>query len=145
MRVPDITIFPLLAAAGGFADPHPAMILPFGLMLLAIARMPYLHRHRWEAHYPKVAVALGAVTVAYYLLVLRQGGRMLHVAHEFAGFMALLGSLFVVAGRIHIRMKGEAKPWVNCLFLLIGAVLADVVGMTGASMLLILPWIRMNK
>src|SRR5688500_291190 len=70
---------------------------------------------------------------------------MLHVAHEYISFIALIGSLFVVAGGIHIDVKGEAKPWVNCLFLFIGAALANVIGTTGASMLLIRPWIRMNK
>jgi Na+/H+ antiporter NhaD/arsenite permease-like protein len=138
-------VSPLLATQGVSLGPNPAMILPFGLMLLAIALMPYVHRHWWEAHYPKVAAALGAVTVACYLLVLHQGGRMLHVAHEYASFIALIGSLFVVAGGIHIRVKGEAKPWVNCVFLLIGAVLSNLIGTTGASMLLIRPWIRMNK
>jgi Na+/H+ antiporter NhaD/arsenite permease-like protein len=33
----------------------------------------------------------------------------------------------------------------NVVFLLIGAVIANVIGTTGASMLLIRPWIRMNK
>jgi Na+/H+ antiporter NhaD/arsenite permease-like protein len=92
-----------------------------------------------------VAAALGAVTVAYYLFVLGQGGRMLHVAHEYGSFIALIGSLFVVAGGIHIRVKGEARPAMNCVFLFIGAVLANLIGTTGASMLLIRPWIRMNK
>jgi len=145
MSASGTTLVPLLAAGGSVTEPHPAMILPFGLLLLAIALMPYLRRHWWEAHYPKVAAALGAVTVAYYLLVLRQGGRMLQVAHEYASFIALIGSLFVVAGGIHIRVKGEARPRGNCVFLFIGAVLSNLIGTTGASMLLIRPWIRMNK
>jgi hypothetical protein len=44
-------------------DPHPAMILPFVVMLLAIALMPFIHKHWWEHHYPKVAVGLGLITV----------------------------------------------------------------------------------
>jgi Na+/H+ antiporter NhaD/arsenite permease-like protein len=57
----------------------------------------------------------------------------------------MVGSLFIVSGGIHIGVKGEATPAVNCLFLLIGAVLANLIGTTGASMVLIRPWIRMNK
>jgi Na+/H+ antiporter NhaD/arsenite permease-like protein len=60
-------------------------------------------------------------------------------------FIVLIGSLFVVAGGIHIGVKGEVKPWVNCVFLLIGAIIANIIGTTGASMLLVRPWIRMNK
>jgi Na+/H+ antiporter NhaD/arsenite permease-like protein len=145
MSVPTTSSNLLLAAGGGTVDPHPAMILPFGLMLLAIALMPYVHRHWWELHHPKVAAMLGGVTLLYYLLVLRQGGRMLQVAHEYASFIALIGSLFVVTGGIHIRVKGQARPWVNCVFLFVGALLANLIGTTGASILLIRPWIRMNK
>ena len=134
----------MLAAAVG-QEPHPAMIVPFALMLLAIALMPFIHQHWWERHYPKVAMTLGAVTSLYYVFVLGNSGRMLHVGYEYVSFIALVGSLFVVSGGIHIDVKGEAKPWVNCLLLFVGAVLANVIGTTGASMLLIRPWIRMNK
>jgi Na+/H+ antiporter NhaD/arsenite permease-like protein len=90
-------------------------------------------------------VSLGAVTTIYYVAFLGNAGRMLHVAHEYVSFITLIGSLFIVAGGIHIDVKGEARPWNNCLFLFFGAVLANVIGTTGASMLLIRPWMRMNK
>jgi Na+/H+ antiporter NhaD/arsenite permease-like protein len=61
------------------------------------------------------------------------------------GFMALIGSLYIISGGINIRVKGEATPTANVAFLLIGATIANVIGTTGASMLLIRPWIRMNK
>ncbi len=64
---------------------------------------------------------------------------------EYASFIVLVGSLYVVAGGIHIGVKGEATPLVNSLFLAIGAVLSNILGTTGASMLLIRPWIRMNR
>ena len=51
----------------------------------------------------------------------------------------------MVSGGIYIRVKGEATPTRNCLYLIVGAVLANVLGTTGASMMLIRPWIRMNK
>ena len=136
--------FPTLIAAATI-EPHPAMMVPFALMLLSIAVMPFIHAKWWHHHYPKVAVILGSLVAAYYFFVLKNGGRMLHVAYEYVSFIALIGSLFVVSGGIHIRVKGEAKPWVNCFFLLVGAILANIIGTTGASMLLIRPWIRMNK
>jgi Na+/H+ antiporter NhaD/arsenite permease-like protein len=136
---------PLLAAAGTAPDPHPAMMLPFALLLAAIALGPFVNKHWWEHHYHHVALGLGTITTLYYVLALNAPGRMLHVGHEYVSFIALIGSLFVVSGGIHIRVKGEATPGVNCVFLLIGAVLANFIGTTGASMLLIRPWIRMNK
>ncbi len=132
---------PFIAAA---SDPHPLIILPFAALLLCIAVMPFLHSRWWHHHYPKVAVALGLITTGYYTVVLQNPARMLHVAHEYVSFIALIGSLFVVAGGIHIRVKGESTPARNSLFLFIGAVLANLIGTTGASMLLIRPWLRMN-
>ena len=125
--------------------PHPAMILPFAVILAAIALMPFVHRPWWERNYHFVAIALGSIVVGYYLLFLGAGGRMLHVLHEYVSFIALIGSLFVVAGGIHISVKGESTPLGNSIFLLVGALLSNLIGTTGASMLLIRPWIRMNR
>lgn len=123
------------------------MILPFGLLLACIALGPLLFAAWWVKHYSKVAYLLGAITVAYYLFLLPQvaSHTVLHTAEDYFKFIALVGSLYVVSGGIHINVKGEATPWVNVLFLFIGAVLANFLGTTGASMLLIRPWLRMNK
>ena len=136
--------FPILAET--VPDPTPWMMLPFAAMLLCIALMPIFLKHHWERHYHKIAVGLGLISVGYYIVAFGAYGRLLSVGHDYVSFIALVGSLFVVAGGIHIRVKGgESKPWMNCVFLIIGAVLANVIGTTGASMLLIRPWIRMNK
>ena len=125
--------------------PNPWMILPFGLLLGAIALAPLLVPGWWVRHYPKVALGLGAIPLGYYLLVLQNPDRVRHVAQDYLGFILLVGSLFVVSGGIHIKVKGEATPWTNVVFLLMGAVLANVLGTTGAAMLLIRPWMRMNQ
>lgn len=121
------------------------MIIPFAVMLLSIAAMPFINKHWWEKHYPLVALTLGSITVAYYLFALRDPLTVTHTAHEYASFIALIGSLFIVSGGIHLSLKGESTPTGNVVFLFIGSVLANLVGTTGASMLLIRPWIRMNK
>jgi len=126
-------------------NPNPWMIVPFGVLLGTIALAPLLAGKWWAKHYPKVAFALGAITLCYYLFGLQAHGRVLAVAQEYVSFIALIGSLFVVSGGIHINVKGEATPRINVLFLLVGALIANVLGTTGASMLLIRPWIRMNK
>ncbi|MBM3879813.1 MAG: sodium:proton antiporter [Verrucomicrobia bacterium] len=125
--------------------PNPWMIVPFGVLLAAIALAPWFFLDWWLRHYPKVAYALGAITLVYYLVGLQAYTRVGHVAHEYVSFIALIGSLYVVSGGIHIMVKGEATPWANVVFLLIGAVIANLFGTTGASMLLIRPWLRMNK
>lgn len=125
--------------------PNPWMILPFAILLGTIAIAPLFFGDWWGKHYPKVAFALGAITLSYYLLGLQAHARVWETAEEYIQFIALIGSLFVVSGGIHINVKGEATPLGNVFFLLIGAIIANVLGTTGASMLLIRPWIRMNK
>ncbi len=96
-------------------------------------------------NYPKVALALAVITLAYYFIGLHTAARAWETAHEYVSFIALIGSLFIVAGGIHIQVKSEATPLTNVVFLLIGAIAANFLGTTGASMLLIRPWLRMNR
>src|SRR5436190_9511497 len=128
-------------------SPAPAMMIPFALLLAMIALAPLAAPRLWLRFYPAVALGLGCITLAYYLFFLPKEAtaKVLHTGHEYFSFISLIGSLFVVSGGIHINVKGEATPFANCVFLLIGGVLANVLGTTGASMLLIRPWLRMNK
>lgn len=127
----------------------PLLIAPFALLLLLIATMPLTPdkvKHWWEHNYAKVAVGLAVLVGAFYLWKIPEGGHaLLHTTQEYFSFIALIGSLFVVAGGIHIKVKGGATPLDNVILLLIGAITANLIGTTGASMVLIRPYIRMNK
>ena len=127
------------------AAPNPWMILPFVLLLLAMALAPLLAPSWWLRHYAKISFGLGAVTLGYYLFMLRDAPRVLHTAHDYISFIVLIGSLFVVSGGIHVGVKGNATPAANVIFLFAGAILANIFSTTGAAMLLIRPWIRMNR
>jgi Na+/H+ antiporter NhaD/arsenite permease-like protein len=134
-----------LKAAGEQALPASYMVIPFILLLLMIATGPLFYKHFWEKHYPKVSILLGLLVVCYYLFVLNNHESVLHTLTEYISFIALLSSLFAASGGILIKVDKKSTPMVNVIFLLIGAVIANVIGTTGASMLLIRPFIRMNK
>ena len=138
-----------LFLAAATAEIPPLMIAPFALLLLLIATMPLTPervKHWWEHNYSKVSVGLALMVGMFFLLKIPGGGHALaHTAHEYLSFIALIGSLFVVAGGIHMKVKGEATPFANVVLLLIGAIMANFIGTTGASMVLIRPFIRMNK
>ncbi|MGH8552886.1 MAG: sodium:proton antiporter, partial [Methylococcales bacterium] len=122
-----------------------AWVLPFIFLLVAIAVLP-LHRYDWwEKNYPWISLGLAIPVAFHYLIPLVQAEVLLHTAHEYISFICLIGSLFVVSGGIHIQVKGEATPLVNVAFLFVGAVSANFLGTTGASMVLVRPWLRMNK
>jgi Na+/H+ antiporter NhaD/arsenite permease-like protein len=131
--------------AGTLPMISPWMVLPFVGLLLAIAVAPFINRHWWEKNYPYVAAALALVSVGYYLLVLKLPERLLATGEEYVSFIILIGSLFVVAGGILIRLKGRATPLANVVLLGIGAVVSNLVGTTGASMILIRPFLRVNR
>jgi Na+/H+ antiporter NhaD/arsenite permease-like protein len=138
----------LLASTGATGIDIPLWLTaPFALLLLLIAVMPLTPprvKHLWDRYYMPTAVGLGLAVAAYYLWH-ADGETVLVTSKDYFSFISLIGALFVVAGGIHIKVKGEATPFGNMVFLAIGAVVANLIGTTGASMVLIRPFIRMNK
>ncbi|MCY2951001.1 MAG: sodium:proton antiporter [Planctomycetota bacterium] len=118
--------------------------LPFGLLLGCIALMPFANRRWWEKWYPGVAVGLGGIVAGYYFLFAQSPWRWVEEMESYVSFIVLLGSLFVISGGIVIHVNRMATPAANCVLLVMGAVVANVFGTTGASMLLIRPYLRMN-
>jgi Na+/H+ antiporter NhaD/arsenite permease-like protein len=125
--------------------PSPFMVLPFIVLLAMIATGPLFYHHFWEKNYPKIAMVLGTVTVVYYMLVLNDIHSLHHTAAEYLSFIALLASLFVASGGILIKVDKKSTTVFNSSILLFGAVIANIIGTTGASMLLIRPFIELNR
>jgi Na+/H+ antiporter NhaD/arsenite permease-like protein len=143
-----LLFFPALSAHAleyAIVPVHPAMIAPFVLLLLAIAVMPFISAGWWEKRYAYVCLILSFFPLIYYFIILKNGPRMINTAFEYFSFIALIGSLFIVSGGIHIRIKGRLTPHANVILLAIGAVISNLLGTTGASMVLIRPYIRANR
>ena len=122
-------------------------IIPFVLMLLCIALGPLFFEHWWEKNKNKLLVSLIlGIPVAGYLIAQELTGDLKHqMLFDYVPFIILLGALFVITGGIHLKGDIQAKPWINTSFLGIGAILASIMGTTGAAMLLIRPVIRTNN
>ncbi|NTW52663.1 MAG: citrate transporter [Chlorobiaceae bacterium] len=122
------------------------LVVPFVVLLLMIATGPLLYCRFWEHHHRKVSIALGAMVSLWYGFGMAHGLSILqHTLEEYLSFIALLSSLFIVAGGILIRIGWRGSPPVNGLLLITGALLANLIGTTGASMLLIRPYLRINE
>ena len=117
-------------------------VLPFAGFLLSIALFPVFAPEFWLRNYRKASLAFGLPVAAYFLA--RAPGELLHIAMEYVSFVALLGALFIVSGGILLRVSLRGAPVVNCAIMAIGAVLANLLGTTGASMLLVRPLLRIN-
>ena len=154
--------------------PPPVTVLPFVLLLAAIAILPLTPAaaHWWEHNSSKLTVAgvLALVTLGYYALLHRHPVDLHFPAHavvppaaggpswavagtvlvnamlaEYVPFIVLLFALYVIAGGVRIEGDLEATPLVNTTFLGVGAAAASLVGTTGAAMLLIRPLLETNR
>ncbi|MCX6160356.1 MAG: sodium:proton antiporter [Ignavibacteriae bacterium] len=126
-------------------NPELIIILPFIALLLSISVLPLVRGEWWEKKYPYISFGLAAIVLVYYFFVKPNPGKVLLTIEEYVSFISLLFSLFLVSGGIFFRLKGKATPLRNVMLLLTGAVIANIFGTTGASMLLIRPFIESNK
>ncbi len=123
------------------------MIAPFILMLGCIAIMPLFMAEFWDKNRNKLIVALVlGVPVAAWLLGNGMGMKLEEtLIYDYVPFIILLGSLFIITGGIFVDGNIEATPGNNSIMLAVSAVLASIMGTTGAAMLMIRPLINMNK
>ncbi|UCF37603.1 MAG: sodium:proton antiporter [Acidobacteriota bacterium] len=143
-------------------------VLPFVALLLCIAVLPLISvtAHWWESNRNRfvVAATLALVTLVYYAKA-HPGGLENHLTHqggsaagldtvraafsnaffsEYIPFIVLLFSLYVISGGINLRGDLPAHPFINCVFIGSGALLASFIGTTGAAMVLIRPLLATN-
>ncbi len=155
------------------APPH-WMILPFVLLLGVIAVFPLAPGidHWWDnnLHRFYLAAGLGLATILYYLFLHEHAvighwpvehtaaatpsGPNVAVAAtvlgnailgEYVPFIVLLFTLYTISGGIRIEGNLPAEPATNAAFLVAGAVLASLIGTTGAAMLLVRPLLETNR
>jgi Na+/H+ antiporter NhaD/arsenite permease-like protein len=141
---------PAHGPVGGLGSVLPVWtVLPFVLLLLSIAILPLAVSHWWEHNRNKAIVsALLAIPFAAYLLLTYGAEGAHHLGHfllDYLSFIALLGALFVISGGIHVKGSLAGTPLSNTAILGIGAVLANLIGTTGASVVLIRPLLRANE
>lgn len=124
-------------------------IIPFGGILASLALMPLVAPQFWRRHFVKILMGWIMGFLAAFGFAKGVSGTFhttLHaLIHHYVPFMAIITVLFTVGGGIHITMKGKASPLMNTGLLGVGALLSNLIGTTGASMLLIRPLIALNR
>lgn len=143
-------------ATGAAADPQKELgkklsiftIIPFVIILLAIAILPLVIPHLWESNMVKAVISLLlAFIMAGYLTTQGHLGVevIFETLKEYYAFICLLIALFTISGGIYVEGDMKATPVTNTAILAIGSMIASFIGTTGASVLLIRPLIRTNK
>jgi Na+/H+ antiporter NhaD/arsenite permease-like protein len=119
-------------------------IIPFIAVLLSMAILPMIAPDWWASNRNKTFVSI-LLSLPVLVLVGRSRLDLLgHAMQDYASFIVLLGALYIISGSIHIRGAWAGTPLVNTMYLAVGAVFANLIGTTGASMLLIRPYMRAN-
>lgn len=121
------------------------LAVPFVILLLSIALLPFFLSRWWHKNYPRVVGVLSAIILFYYFIYISEPFEVLDTLHEYLSFISLLFSLYVISGGIFIGLKGKSTPFKNVSLLFIGAVISNLFGTTGAAMLLIRSFINFNK
>ena len=121
------------------------IILPFFFLLLTIALGPLLFEKFWSKHYPMIIAAFSSIVIFFYFFQLKNFNPIILSVVEFIQFISLILALYTVTSGIFIDINLQATPKNNILFLILGAIISNFIGTTGASMLLIRPFLKMNE
>jgi Na+/H+ antiporter NhaD/arsenite permease-like protein len=119
-------------------------VAPFILMLLSIAVVPLAFGSWWEKNTNKLLLSIALSLPVLPVLLPNRLGLLEESLVDYVSFMVLLTALFVITGGIYIKGEFAGTPLVNTVFLAVGAIAANLIGTTGASMLLIRPFLRAN-
>ncbi|KXS13258.1 hypothetical protein M427DRAFT_71487 [Gonapodya prolifera JEL478] len=120
--------------------------VPFIGLLLSIAIGPLAIPHLWEHWYPLFTAVW---SLAFFIPFAVQYGitfALYEVVHalilDYFPFILLVTSLYTSAGGLVVRGRLSGRPGVNTLLMVVGTILASVIGTTGASMVMIRPLLR---
>ena len=123
--------------------------VPFAGILLSIAIAPLVAPKLWHDHYGKIAAGWALAFLVPFGIAFGGESAIASVNHaalaEYIPFIALIASLYVVAGGICIRGNIHGTPKLNTGLIALGTGLASIMGTTGAAMLLIRPLLRANE
>ncbi len=120
------------------------MALPFAGMLLAIAILPLVAKRFWHPLRSQALVSLFFSLPVIFICLKFAPHILFKTLGEYVSFLILLGSLFITSGGLSLEGGFRSTALANTLLLAIGAVLANFIGTTGASMALIRPLLRAN-
>ena len=123
-------------------------ILPFIGILGSIALFPLFAPKLWHHHFGKIALAWALLFIVPFASMFGATETAHQLAHvgllEYLPFVVLLFALYTVSGGIGVFGNLHGSPGTNTVLLALGAVLANLMGTTGAAMVLVRPLIRAN-
>lgn len=125
------------------------LIVPFLGLIVSLAILQAAAPVLWHRHERKIVAAWSLTTLA---MIAGQSGwpkvgdtLITTALTDYLPFFTLLAALYIVAGGIRVTGDLQGNPITNLLLILVGGLLASLVGTTGSSMIMIRPLIRANR
>src|SRR5947209_398798 len=98
-----------------------------------MAALPIVAPKAWENRGFQALITVAcALPVVVYCATAGRMVPLTDAAKSYFSFVSTIGALYVVASGIHISGDLRATPRVNVTFVVVGALLASIVGTTGA-------------
>ncbi|MDR1560946.1 MAG: sodium:proton antiporter [Holosporaceae bacterium] len=123
--------------------------LPFLGIILSVSLFPLLCHNFWNKYAGRVILfwsSLYLFFVAYlfgffqfFLAVFEP------IVTDYIPFIILISTLYILSGGIFIDFPKGYGPYFNVIFLFCGSIIAGFIGTTGATTLLIRPFLRSNS
>ncbi len=121
------------------------LMFPFILLLLSIAVLPVVLPKLWHWLYKYITVGAGLLVASYYILNLQDFAMPIEALSEYVSFISLLVLLYVASGGMYLFIDVPSTVISNIVFLFLAAICSNIIGTTGASILLIRPYMRLNR
>jgi Na+/H+ antiporter NhaD/arsenite permease-like protein len=122
--------------------------LPFLIFVCGLALLPGIFKHRWHTLEKPFSLCMGLFALVTVFTCFGPSTASAEVfetlASEYIPFLSLIIALFMISSGVFVHIGGRPSYAHNAFFLLTGGILASLIGTTGASMLLICPFIRLN-
>nr|MBP9752473.1 sodium:proton antiporter [Pseudomonadota bacterium] len=123
--------------------------IPFIILLCSISFMPGFFPRIWHKTENIIFIILSIVTFCVlwaYADINWTIDKLIHVIEkEYIPFIVVIYTLYTIGTGLKITIHGKPTPLKNALFLTTGGLLANLIGTTGMSMLLIHPFLKWNQ
>ncbi|MDR1597487.1 MAG: sodium:proton antiporter [Holosporales bacterium] len=137
------------SAQASVAMPPLSTTIPFIGALLSIALGPLLIPATWRK-YDNAILTIWTILSTWLCfdgIGKDSTGHLLSgiVFKEYIPFIILIGALYIISSGIRIRINRKATTKVNVAIFVMGEILANIIGTTGTSMLLLRPMLDVNR
>jgi Na+/H+ antiporter NhaD/arsenite permease-like protein len=123
-----------------------ALAAPFVATLLALAFMPIVAAKFWGKYEWVALPAISVVSIALSYAKLHDFAPVMRasIISDYLPFIIMVFALYVLSNGIHVKIKASSNGVSNMIFLGVGSVFSSLIGTTGATVLLLPSFLKMN-